>query len=251
MAMSDLDRVATELYVPATNKQLRGFADTLQSVANRLLAYSGTVEEAEFEVKIGSNEENQKVQLLYECDPDTLHRRFYLNTITTRAIDEEWSREAANLPLGKRDLLQDNDDEGDTEADYDSGDDVNEGYIQHDVQLTIVRGMRAIDANKTITFNVLDESGDGIDAHYACMRGTEDAVKVATEEELELLFETGQTALDARFNEQMLSMVTPADLIVGAFALTSVGMLDKRKLAYPKAPTYIDIMHLLPRMYSY
>ncbi len=255
-----------ELYIPATDTQLREFSHKLGYVAKKMSAPIGEMHSVEFDVKVGFGEGDMgRIYYYYECDEDDVER-FTVTVGRLIPIDKSWNNDVARALMGdeyigyNEFIDEKKKEEGivvdskvtEGEDEYGSGDDdgVVEGYLEHESKIDIIRARRYIDAKKSTTFNVLDDHHDEIDAHIGHYR---DAVEVDYDErlkDLERLYLLGEVMLaDIGAEEALLSLPTVADLIICIKGLINSGLLSSRTTAFRGAKPYMGLV-TFPNVYG-
>jgi len=269
MAMHNTEQYSG-LFLPATDEMLHGFANSLSNTARKFGSPFEDMYRVDLSLHVSyGNDEGGALKFIFTENND--EQEMSLTYSRAVPINKTWSKEAAKLVLGNSyeningvdidddtfDGQEADEDEDDVIIDsYDQDDeeyyskfgDV-EGYVEHETKLGIKREGRYIDSYKSVIFNFLDSDDDqvGIDTLHA--RWIDVPLTFALQQDVERLYRFGETTLDFESNEDILSLPSAADLIVGMHALIGSGISPKKTRAYKGAPTYLEIAQYLPRLY--
>ena len=241
-----------QLYLPATDPELRGFSYRLDSIRNRLTGNFAEHQGLDLNIQVNFGEGDAgNICLNYEPEEDIDIYNLCISRVVP--IDNRMSPEIAKSLLNNTytgfDQLEDPDvsDEamlaailtahGDTdngdECDNDEDEYGPEGYIEHDKRLQIVRCRRAIFAQITYELKILDIDKEEVNT-VTGFNGDK-PVKDNKKEmfDLEQLVTKGERVIYTDLEEALLVFATPADLIICTLGLIRTGLLDKRTSAYP------------------
>lgn len=266
--MSEPGQVPFDLFLPATERQLHGFADKLTTVAKRFSSPFAQTHSVEFEAKVSYGRgEGGHLYYAYEDTDDMQEFEFSYGRVLP--IDKRWSAEAAKAMLGSNyagynqnypgnDVKNDDEFDGDThvydyEDEKDDGEDDElgfiEGFVEHETKLEIVRTKRCIDAKKSVLVNVLDEDSRTVNCEVVHFRDADVPLDYARQQDVERLIRYGETMIDFTDNENLLNLLTAADLIIAMHALIASGVVPKHTRAFKGAPEYATVEIYLPKVY--
>ncbi|NBU33320.1 hypothetical protein EB118_01350 [bacterium] len=262
----------SELYLPASDFMLHGFANKLAGVAHRVGRPFKDIYKVQLSLYVGhGDDEGGSLKFRYDKDQHSEEITFlHLRSIP---INKTWSPEAAKLFLGSSfldinnieiddDIINEHESEYDEddlmvsvfdqydEDEYDDVLGVSEGFLEHETKLDIIRSKNFIDAKKSIFFNVIDLDNDEVGANVVHAREAEFPLTFALQQDAERLYRFGETTIDFEASEQLLNIPTAADLIIGIHALIGSGILPEKTRAYKGAPSYDEIANLLPELYK-
>ncbi len=267
MEMSEYTEIAHDLFVPASDWQLIGFANRLTSVAHIVGRPFNDIFKVNLTLYVGYGED-EGGSLRFRYDKDSDGEVMTLLHLRSLPINKTWSPEAAKLLLGSNfpdinsidlnedvfDGLEADDDEDVTIVsvyDQDKDDPLGfpEGYLEHETRIDINRSRNMIDAKKSVHFNIIDMDFEEVGADIVHARGAEIPLIDATHQDVERLYRFGETTMDFEANEHILNIPTAADLIVGMHALIGSGIVSPHTRAYKGAPAYGEIARHLPNPY--
>ena len=247
----DKSDIVRELYLPATDWQIRDFTNVLAGVRARLSQSFNDVSELSMELKVSFGDA-QKSNVMFDFEDDGEKIDYGLMYTITQPIDGSWSVDAAKAILDDAYMgYNQHYDKDENTGDLDEGDDgeVVEGYLEHEVAFTFTRlGPQAI-VKKTISCNIFDDEDELVNSHMV-YHPEITIPQEPTDDELEELLASGTAILDIASVEDNFGQVSSADLIICTHVLACAGMLRHSRAAYRGAPAYGDIsLSLVPRTY--
>ncbi len=255
-------RQSPELYLPATDRQLRDFSNRLQAIHTRLGRLAQNTACVEIDSRLWFAAGAGWATIYFSSDPnDESVQDYTLFIARGLPFDDEWSDEAVRMLIGDPESEEDDEKEltyhgvsdektsdKDNEVAVPDAFDTNasRGCLEIKTTLHIERGFRAINATRNVAVSYMDR--------MLKLRGLENIVDPYVDhsphpKDLQLLIDFGEIMLDTEIRERDLYVPTAADLIMGAQALMGVGLLSARATAFTGADPYMHMPLLSGYLY--